>query len=190
MYAPTVLPSPSSWPALTRPSHVFTDALVKASWIILCCLAAVAAWTPAQAAETYSNVFDYCAAVGTIDQADARFTGALPDYKVAKLFDITPGALHEGAFAWRCMNNAVWVCAQLNSPICGKANISREPTKAMIDYCKMDPDAAVIPMVVMGQEHPPADDWACRQGAPTVTRQLFTPDPRGYPPDLWKKLAR
>lgn len=163
---------------------------IRASSGTLFFLAAVAASTPAPAAETYSNVFDYCAAIGTIDQADARFTGALPDYKVAKLFDVTPGAIHEGAFAWRCMNGAVLVCAQLNSPICGKANISREPTKATNDYCQMNPDAAPIPMVAIGQEHPPAYDWACRQGVPTVTRRLFTPDARGYPPDLWKKLPR
>lgn len=151
----------------------------------------LAVWgAPARAAATYSNVFDYCAAIGTIDQPDARFTGALPDYKAEKLFGIAPGASHVGAFVWRCMNGAVWVCAQLNSPICGKADISREPTKPMIDYCKMDPDAAPIPMVVMGQEHPPAYDWACRQGTPAVTRPLFTPDPRGYPPDLWKQLTR
>jgi hypothetical protein len=163
---------------------------MNASASVLCCVTAIAMWIPAHAAETYPDVFDYCAAVGTIDQADARFTGALPDYKAEKLFDIAPGALHEGAFAWRCMNGAVWVCAQLNSPICGKANLSREPTKAMNDYCQLNPDSAVVPMVVMGQEHPPAYDWACRQGVATVTRRLFTPDARGYPPDLWKQLAR
>ncbi len=161
---------------------------MKVLWIALCLLLTLAAG--AQAAQTYSNVFDYCAAIGTIDQPDARFTGVLPDYQAADLFKIAPGALHENAFAWRCMNGAVWVCAQLNSPICGKADISRTPTKPMIDYCKMDPDAKPIPMVVMGQEHPPAYDWACRQGVPAVNRQLFTPDPRGYPPELWKQLTR
>jgi hypothetical protein len=168
---------------------MFADQPAKGLRIALCFLAVIAASVAARAAETYPNVFDYCAAVGTIDQADVRFTGVLPDFKVAKLFDVAPGALHEGAFVWRCMNGAVWVCAQLNSPICGKANISRVPTKAMTDYCQLDPDSAVIPMVVMGQEHPPAYDWACRQSVATVTRQLFTPDARGYPPDLWKRLA-
>jgi hypothetical protein len=163
---------------------------MKALWIALCCLATVGAHEPAQAAETYSNVFDYCAAVGTIDQLDGRLIGALPTSKAAFAFDIAPGALHESAFAWRCMNNAVWVCAQLNSPICGKANINRVPTKEMKEYCLLDPDGAVIPMTVMGQEHPPAFDWACRQGQPIITRQLFTPDPRGYPPDLWKQLTQ
>jgi hypothetical protein len=169
---------------------MFVDPSAKALGRVLWFLALIAASIPAQAAETYPNVFDYCAAIGTIDQADARFTGALPDYKAAKLFDIAPGALHEGAFVWRCMNGAVLVCAQLNSPICGKANISQTPTKPMNDYCQLNPDSTVIPMVVMGQEHPPAYDWACRQGIPTVTRRIFTPDARGYPPDLWKKLTR
>jgi hypothetical protein len=160
---------------------------MKALWIALWCLAAITASTPAQA---FSNLFDYCAAVGTIDQPDSRFTGVYPESKAEAGFGIEPGAIHERAFAWRCMDGAVWVCAQLNSPICGKANVSREPTKPMIDYCQLDPDAPVIPAVVMGQEHPPAYDWVCRQGVPTATRELFTPDPRGYPPHLWKKLSR
>ena len=160
---------------------------MKALWIALCCLSTMAVGVPVQA-QTYGNVFDYCGAVGTIDQPDARFIGVFPVYKAATAFGIEPGAIHEGAFAWRCMNGAVWVCAQLNSPICGKANMSREATKAMLDYCQLDPDAAVIPAVVMGQEHPSAYEWACRQGAATVTRQLFIPDARGYPPDLWRRL--
>jgi hypothetical protein len=155
---------------------------------VLCCGLAVIA-TSARA-QSYTNVFDYCAAIGTIDRPDSRFSGIFPASKAADAFGIEPGALHENAFAWRCMNHAVWVCAQLNSPICGKANVSREATKPMADYCQMDPDSAVIPLVVMGQEHPPAYDWACRQGVASVAGQTFTPDARGYPPYLWKQLAR
>lgn len=162
---------------------------MKALWVALgCCGLAVTA-ASAQA-QSYRNIFDYCAAVRTIDRPDNRFTGVLPVNKAATAFRIEPGALHENAFAWRCMNGAVLVCAQLNSPICGTANVRRAPTKPMVDYCQMAPDSAVIPAIVMGQEHPPAYNWACRQGAPTITRQLFTPDPRGYPPYLWRTLTR
>jgi hypothetical protein len=160
---------------------------MKTPWLAFLCLAVFAARAHAQAPQTYSNVFDYCTAIGAIDQFDARFTGVLPESKAANLFKIEPGALHEGAFAWRCMNRAVWVCAQLNSPICGKTDISRAPTPAMSEYCKLDPDGP-IPAVVMGHDHPAAYDWVCHKGVPTIARQLFAPDPRGYPPDLWKQL--
>jgi len=161
---------------------------MKTLWIIVAALA-IGAGAPAKA-QSFKNVFDYCAAIGTIDQADSRFSGIFPESKAAILFRIEPGALHVNTFVWRCMNRAVWVCAQLNSAICGKADVSREPTKPMVDHCQMDPDTAVIPAVVTGHEHPPIYDWACRQGVPTVTRQIFTPDARGYPPDLWKQLTQ
>jgi hypothetical protein len=162
---------------------------MRALWVAVFCLLAIAGSAAAQA-QTYASVFDYCAAARTIDHPDSRFTGVFPTSKAATVFGIEPGALHENAFAWRCMNGAVWVCAQLNSPICGKADVNRMATREMAAYCLIDPDSAVIPAVVMGQEHPPAYNWACREGVATITGQLFTPDARGYPPDLWKKLMR
>jgi hypothetical protein len=41
----------------------------------------------------------------------------------------------------------------------------------------------------MGHEHPSMYDWACRQGIATAVHQSFTPDERGFPPDLWIKLT-
>src|SRR5580692_2086084 len=134
--APTAPRRASTTSSPRSEGHGVIKGRMKTPWLAFLCLAVFAARAHAQAPQTYSNVFDYCTAIGAIDQFDARFTGVLPESKAANLFKIEPGALHEGAFAWRCMNRAVWVCAQLNSPICGKTDISRAPTPAMSEYCK------------------------------------------------------
>ena len=128
--------------------------------------------------------------MGTIDKPDRHFTGSPPLAQSAAALDIKPELLNNRNIAWRCYNGAVYACAQLNSPICGKADTRRAPTKAMTAFCRAQPDSEVIPLVVMGHEHPSMYDWTCRGAKPAIARQVFSPDPRGYPPDLWKKLSR
>jgi len=162
---------------------------MKSRQIAFCAIALFALCRPA-GARNFTNLFDYCAAVGTIDRPDSRFAGPYPTRGAAAAFSIDPAAIRDGAFAWRCMGGAVFACAQLNSPICGKADTAATPTPAMTAYCRANPTSEVIPLVVMGHEHPSAYDWTCREGRAIPGRRLFTPDPRGYPPDLWRKLSR
>jgi hypothetical protein len=158
---------------------------------LFCALALwIAGMADQAAAQTFTDPFAYCAAMGTIDRPDRHFRGRPPLAQTAAAFDIEAGPLNERNLAWRCYNGGVYACAQLNSPICGKADTRRFPTQVMKQFCHSNPGSGVIPLAVMGHEHPPMYDWTCRGAKPTIARQVFTPDPRGYPPDLWKKLAR
>lgn len=68
--------------------------------------------------KTYDDPFAYCAAVGTIDAPDARYTGPhtsdeiINGYKIAAgLTDSTePMEMLKKMTIWRCMNNQVYVC--------------------------------------------------------------------------------
>ena len=87
------------------------------------------------------------------------------------------------------MGGKIWACVQGNAPICGKANQDKTPTKAMRDFCAGQPNAAVNPLVVIGHDHPMIYDWTCKGKQPTVAKQIFTVDARGFPADLWKAIA-
>ena len=78
---------------------------------------------------------------------------------------------------------------QGNSPICGKANQDKTPTKAMADFCASSPNAEVIPLSVIGHENPMIYDWTCEGTKPTIARQIFTVDAQGFPVELWKATA-
>ena len=87
------------------------------------------------------------------------------------------------------MGGKIWACVQGNAPICGKANQDKTPTKAMRDFCAGQPNAAVNSLVVIGHDHPMIYDWTCKGKQPTVAKQIFTVDARGFPADLWKAIA-
>jgi hypothetical protein len=165
---------------------------------LLACLALVA--PPAQAADTPATFTDpvpYCQAVGAIDAPDARYNGpAVPDWMIAALYTKQEIAAQKDggvdprrSIVWRCMNGAVFGCVQANSPICGKANQDKIPTKAMGDFCAGQPNAEIIPLSVIGHENPMIYDWTCKGKEPTVTRQIFKVDAQGFPSELWDKIA-
>lgn len=149
-------------------------------------------------AQTFVDPFDYCAAVGTIEVSDRlfdeRFIGRPPIEQIRKVFRIGPGFdfLSDDSFVWRCFQGNVFGCWQSNKEICHRADISRVPTREMEDYChvKGNRNSRDLPTFVMDTRHPSMYRWACRLGVATITEQLFTPDQRGYPPDLWRRLSR
>ena len=134
---------------------------------------------------SYDDPFEYCAAVGTIDKPDGRYTGAgLPDSIVRGMVRQgiisadTPPEFQKNA-VWRCMNGKVWVCHfGANLPCLEKADMSQTPTPEMEDYCKSNPSAENIPAAVTGRAT--AYEWKCDNGEPQTARQLFKSDPRGY----------
>ena len=65
----------------------------------------------------------------------------------------------------------------------------KTPTKAMREFCAGQPNAEVIPLVVIGHDHPMIYDWTCKGKQPTVAQQIFTVDARGFPAELWKAIA-
>jgi hypothetical protein len=169
---------------------------MRAAILIVGLLASFAA--PAQAADKpFTEAAAYCQAAGNADAPDARYAGpAVPDWMIGALYTqdeikaqkkakVDPAR----AIVWRCMGGKVWACVQGNSPICGKAKQEMAPTKAMREFCAGQPNAEVIPLSVIGHDHPMIYDWSCRGKKPAIARQIFTVDARGYPAELWKEIA-
>ncbi len=146
---------------------------------------------------TFADPVPYCQAVSTIDAPDARYKGpAVPDWIVSALYTKEELAAQKGSgvdprrsIVWRCMQGSVFGCVQANSPICGKANQDKTPSKAMAEFCAGQPNAEIIPLVVIGHENPMIYDWTCKGKVPTITRQVFKVDAQGFPTELWDKIA-
>jgi hypothetical protein len=104
------------------------------------------------AGETFADPFAYCAAVGTIDAPDARYTGARMPESIARGLKQALGApagapltpFLEHSF-WRCMDGQVYACTVgANIPCQEKADTSGTPTAAMADFCRSRPGQDVI----------------------------------------------
>jgi hypothetical protein len=154
-------------------------------------------WCPLAAQAADAEAPAYCKAVGNIDAPDAKYSGPkIPDWMVAALYspDEIKAQTEAGidparAIVWRCMGGKIWACVQGNAPICGKANQDKTPTKAMGAFCAGQPNADIIPLSVIGHENPMIYDWTCKGKLPTITKQIFTVDARGFPVELWKEIA-
>jgi hypothetical protein len=145
---------------------------------------------------TYSDPFAYCAAVGTVDTPDARYTGPkisqeiIAGYKsAAGLADSTePMDMFMKTTIWRCMNHQVVACNfGANLPCDSKANTDKTPTQAMDDYCKANPDAESMPMVVTG--HDTIYSWHCVKDTPQVLAQIGKVDAAGYLAQIWYPIT-
>ena len=124
---------------------------------------------------TYTDPFAYCSAVGTIDAPDSRYTGVpVPDaiiqgyLKAAGLENNgEPMELLQKSTIWRCMNKSVYVCNfGANLPCDSKADTNKNPTQAMQDFCKANPNAGAIPMSVTG--HATIYSWGCVKDTPKL----------------------
>jgi hypothetical protein len=73
-----------------------------------------------------------------------------------------------------------------NLPCSEKADTSRSPTAAMTAFCRDEPEADGIPMVVTGRATVYA--WRCAGGAPTIERRIATLDARGYLANIWYEV--
>jgi hypothetical protein len=178
-------------------------------WILLALLAmALAACSPqGKAAEianltpttgqsttqtTYNDPFAYCAAVGSIDTPDARYTGPqvsdeiINGYKTAAGLQSStePVDMFKKTTIWRCMDSKVYACNfGANLPCDSKANTDKNPTPEMAEYCKANPDSEFIPMSVTG--HETIYSWRCIKDAPEVLDQIGTVDAAGYLQQIW-----
>ncbi len=140
----------------------------------------------------FTDPFAYCAAVGTIDKPDARYTGPqVPDAvingfkKAAGLESSTePMDMLRKSTIWRCMDNKVYACNfGANLPCDSKANTDKTPSQAIIDYCKANPDSQGIPMAVTG--HDTIYSWQCVKDSPQIAQQVFQVDQAGYIQQIW-----
>ncbi len=140
----------------------------------------------------FTDPFAYCAAVGTIDAPDARYTGPkVPDAvingfkKAAGLESSTePSDVFQKATIWRCMGGKVYACNFGANLTCdSKADTNKTPTQAMADYCTANPGSDFIPMSVTG--HATIYSWRCSQATPELVQQIATVDPQGYLAQIW-----
>ncbi|MCZ2079914.1 MAG: hypothetical protein LC130_33515 [Bryobacterales bacterium] len=148
----------------------------------------------AKTSDTFSDPFAYCAAVGTVDAPDARYSGPeMPDSILQGMIGLdlvsadAPSSFQQNA-VWRCMDNQVWVCTfGANLPCLEKADTSQTPTQAMTDYCKENPTAEGIPAYVTGRAT--VYNWDCKDGQAVAGEQVFTPDAQGFLSDFWYELT-
>ena len=152
----------------------------------------VPAATAAPTTETYADPFAYCAAAGTIDQPDARYTGPKTSdaifngYLKAAGLDVNgsfPDAFKQNTI-WRCMNKQVYACNfGANLPCDSKADTNKSPTQEMTDFCKANPGSDFIPMAVTS--HATIYSWHCVKDAPEVLEQIDQVDDAGYLARIW-----
>jgi hypothetical protein len=149
----------------------------------------------AATAQTYTDPFRYCAAVDTIDAPDARYTGAAVPPAVAqglrRAFHAPADAPIETftrGTSWRCADGGVYACnVGANLPCDVKADTSRTPSPPVAEFCRQNPTATVIPMVVTGRAS--IYEWRCAGGAPAIERQVTAPDSRGYLQNIWYPIS-
>ena len=142
-------------------------------------------------AGSYSDPFAYCAAAGTTDTPDVRYTGPhMPDV-VAQGLRKASGASADapiemfttGAF-WRCMDGKVYACTVgANLPCDSKANTDKTPTQAENDFCQANLASDFIPAYVTG--HDTIYIWRCKAGKAEIDRQGFHVDKQGYIVEIW-----
>ncbi len=175
--------------------------LVALAMIATACSAAGGAGVSAQpspvssagpAGAAFTDPFAYCAAVGTVDKPDARYTGApVPDEvingfkKAAGLESSTePMDMLRKTTIWRCMGGRIYACNfGANIPCDSKANTNRTPTQEMLDYCKANPNSDFLPMAVTG--HDTVYSWRCANDQPEVAQQVGKVDAAGYIQQFW-----
>jgi hypothetical protein len=146
--------------------------------------------TPSPTPSAYKDPFAYCVAVGDIDAPDSRYVGdKTPDVIVDGLRKTlntpasAPTEIFKRATFWRCMKSQVYACfVGANLPCDAKANTEMKPTQAETDYCKKNPRAD-IPAAVTG--HETIYSWKCVSGKPTIAKQVFHVDARGYIYEIW-----
>jgi hypothetical protein len=151
--------------------------------------------TAAPTAAAYTNPFDYCRAVGDVDEPDSRYTGEPVPEEIAEALRTATGAapdapidwFTEGAF-WRCMDGKVYGCfVGANLPCWSEADTSRTPNEAMTEFCVAQPDAGFIPAAASG--HETVYEWRCNNGTPEIVRQVVEVDDRGFAADFWYELS-
>lgn len=149
---------------------------------------------PVAKAVGFRDPFDYCAAVGTIDAPDDRYSGPAVTEPIARglkdAFEAPPAAPLAPFFhnsIWRCMDGRVYACNRgSNLPCLEKADAGREPTAAMNAFCRTNPGADYIPFAATGRAT--IYQWRCRGARPAIVKQYVEPDRRGFLSNVWHEI--
>lgn len=145
--------------------------------------------------EQFTDPFAYCAAVGTIDMPDQRYTGPEVPEEIVEGVRKASGISHDAptewvvaGTVWRCMDGKVWACfVGANLPCTARADTSEAPTVAMENFCNANSNADVIPAAVTGRET--VYEWRCTAGVPEIVKQLFEPDAQGFISNFWYEIS-
>ena len=143
-----------------------------------------------------ADPFAYCAAVGSIDKPDARYSGPKITDAIIKGYlkaaGLDPNTPFSDQFRkmtiWRCMDQKVYACNfGANLPCDSKANTDKTPTQAMADFCKDNLNADFIPMYVTG--HTTIYSWHCVKDTPALLDQIEKVDAAGYLSEIWYAIS-
>lgn len=150
----------------------------------------------ASAAVSFDDPFAYCAAVGTVDAPDARYSGPEKPEQVLTGLMKASGAsadaplemFRQGSF-WRCMNSQVYACfVGANLPCQSKANTSTTPTAEMNEFCKANPNTEFLPAYLTG--HDTVYAWTCQGEQAATSKQIFTVDGQGFIKEIWYMIVK
>jgi hypothetical protein len=105
---------------------------------------------------------------------------------VVRTFGVPIDLVRRGAFV-RCAKDKLLAClvgANLN---CGKAN-TRPSLPGASEFCRANPDAAIIPMAATG--HDTIYAWRCVGKRAVTAKTVVAVDPDGYDAGNWKEVDR
>jgi putative hemolysin len=151
---------------------------------------------PGPGKATFTDPFAYCAAVGTLDKPDGRYTGPkTPDAIVTGIRKATgakadaPNQPFVDGTSWRCAEGKVKTCfVGANLPCGEKADTNKTPSAAIADYCKANPNAEVVPAVAAGRAT--VYEWRCKAGAAEIVKQIYQADAQGFISEIWYEVAK
>ncbi|MPZ50251.1 MAG: hypothetical protein GEU75_13305 [Dehalococcoidia bacterium] len=144
----------------------------------------------------YTDPFEYCAAVGRVDEPDGRYVGPMFSAGLVEGFARALGRDPRTgpSFVWRCADGRVMACTHGNNLHCGKADTNREPTAQMIEYCLnpsqdlpegLPPDLLrFIPRTLIPNRNATVYSWECRNGLPEAVPSQAV-DAHGFIERLW-----
>lgn len=139
---------------------------------------------------TYGDAFAYCAAVGTIDSPDSRYSGPANPSPVALALEIAAdlprGVLtspDSPAAIWRCMSGSAYGCYVGANLPCGAADTNRVPTEAMHETCR-----SIGFLSAADTGHATIYAWRCENGMAVAGEQIVDVDPRGFISQYWYQL--
>ena len=128
--------------------------------------------------DSWSDPFAYCAAVGTIDFPDHRYTGPLVTEAIATALHV-PATSPPDRVKWRCVEGTLLACAAFRmTPSCAPTPTVPE----MIAYCAENPNALDLAA--------PNGTWFCEDTEPQIPRgETWPVDARGFLPGAWVAIA-
>jgi hypothetical protein len=124
--------------------------------------------SPDPARMTFTDPFEFCQHVGTIDSLFYRHPGWQSYVGNPWPFG-SPGV---GEIAWRCWEGKVLGCyTGATGGACMKINESTQPSPELAAWCRSNPNDSFPPNAATG--HNTAYEWECVRGEPRITARLI-----------------